>query len=164
MRSPVPLGPQHALDAFACGQPALDDWLRRHARQAHASGSARVYVAADGEGRVLGYYALAVSQLGPDEAPQRLLKGQPARRPVPAVLLARLAVDRTVQGLGVGKSLLRDAVARVLGAAESIGIRCILVHAKSEEARRWYEGFGFEPTSTDPFHLALLLKDARHTL
>jgi GNAT superfamily N-acetyltransferase len=161
-RRPEPLGKQHRLDEFACGVTALDDWLKRHARSAQASDSARVFVVTieDGE-TVVGYHALAAAQVTPEEATARALKGQPRARPVPAILLARLAVDQGHQGAGLGRSLLQDAVLRCLGAADAIGARVLLVHAKGEGAKEWYLQFGFEESPTDPLHLLMLLKDIR---
>jgi GNAT superfamily N-acetyltransferase len=158
---PEPLDARHVVDAFDCGEPALDDWLKQFARQAQASGSARTYVTTSDATVVVGYYALAAAQVEPAEATERLRKGEPRRRPVPAVLLARLAVDRRHQGAGVGRSLLQDAVLRSLQAADSIGVRAMLVHAKHERARAWYEQNGFEPSPTDPLHLMLPVKDLR---
>jgi GNAT superfamily N-acetyltransferase len=157
---PVPFETRHRLDEFECGEPALDDWLRRHARQAQAAGSARVFVTTANEGKVVGYYALAAASIDPQAAIPRILKGE-ARRPVPVVLLARLAVDLSHQSRGVGRSLLQDAVLRCLQASESIGVRAMLVHAKHDAARAWYEKYGFEPSPTDPLHLMILLKDLR---
>jgi GNAT superfamily N-acetyltransferase len=156
---PEPLARRHLLDEFECGEYGLDDWLKRYARAAQAAGSARVFVTTSDGTSVIGYYALAACQVEPDEATARLLKGELKRRPVPAVLLARLAVDRRHQGGGGGRSLLQDAVLRCLQAADSIGVRAMLVHAKHERARAWYEPYGFEPSPTDPLHLMLLIKD-----
>lgn len=164
-RPPEPLETQHRLDDFDSGEPALDDWLRRHALAAHSAGSARVYVTTveDGE-TVVGYYALAAAQVAPEEATERALKGQPQTRPVPAILLARLAVDRDHQGAGLGKSLLQDVMLRCLDAAKAIGARVLLVHAKHDAAKSWYLQYGFEESPTDPLHLLMLLKDVRNFL
>lgn len=161
-RCPEPLGKQHLLDEFECGESALDEWLKRYARAAQASDSARVFVATleDGE-TVIGYYALAAAQVAPEGATARALKGQPRARPVPAILLARLAVDQQHQGAGVGRSLLQDVLLRCVEAAEAIGARVLLVHAKHEAAKAWYMQFGFEESPTDPLHLLMLLKDIR---
>jgi GNAT superfamily N-acetyltransferase len=159
--SPEPLARRHLVDDFDCGEPAPDDWLRRGAWQAQAAGSARTFVTTTDGAKVVGYYALAAAQVEPDEATTRLLKGEPQRRAVPAVLLARLAVDHRHQDGGVGRSLLQDAVLRTLQAADSIGVRAMLIHAKHEKARAWYEQYGFEPSPTDPLHLMLLMKDLR---
>jgi GNAT superfamily N-acetyltransferase len=114
----------------------------------------------DGE-TVVGYYALAAAQVAPDEATARALKGQPRARPVPAILLARLAVDREHQGAGLGRSLLQDVLLRCVDAAEAIGARVLLVHAKHDAAKAWYIRYDFEESPTDPLHLLMLLKDVR---
>ena len=161
-RPPEPLGKQHRLDEFDCGEPALDEWLKRHARGAQASGSARVFVSTlEDRETVVGYYALAAAQVAPEDATERARKGQPRARPVPAILLARLAVDRAHQRAGLGRSLLQDFLLRCLDAAEAIGARVLLVHAKHDLAKAWYLQYGFEESPTDPLHLMMLLKDVR---
>jgi GNAT superfamily N-acetyltransferase len=161
-RRPEPLGKLHRLDDFQCGEAALDEWLKRHARAAHASDSARVYVTTLEDGEiVVGYYALAAAQVAPEDATARALKGQPRARPVPAILLARLAVDQKHQGAGLGRSLLQDVLLRSVEAADAIGARILLVHAKHEAARAWYMQYDFEESPTDPLHLLMLMKDVR---
>ena len=159
---PEPAAKEHRLDKFDCGEPALDEWLKRHARAAQASDSARVFVATleDGE-TVIGYYALAAAQVAPKDATARALKGQPQARPVSAVLLARLAVDQKHQGAGIGRSLLQDVLLRCVEAADAIGARVLLVHAKHDAAKCWYLQYGFEESPTDPLHLLMLTKDVR---
>jgi GNAT superfamily N-acetyltransferase len=161
-KRPEPLGKHHRLDQFQCGEPALDEWLKRHARAAQASDSARVFVTTleDGE-TVVGYYALAAAQVAPEDATARALKGQPRARPVPAILLARLAVDQEHQGAGLGRSLVQDVLLRCVEAAEAIGARVLLVHAKHDAAKAWYLQYSFEESPTDPLHLMMLLKDVR---
>lgn len=161
-RRAEPLGKHHLLNEFECGEPALDEWLKRHAQSAQASGSARVFVATleDGE-TVVGYYALAAAQVAPRDASARALKGQPRSRALPAILLARLAVDRQHQGAGLGRSLLQDVLLRCVEASEVIGARILLVHAKHERAKSWYRQYGFEESPTDPLHLQMLMKDVR---
>jgi GNAT superfamily N-acetyltransferase len=161
-RPPEPLEKRHDLADFDCGEPALDEWLKRHARGAHAAGSARVFVTTLDDGAtVAGYYALAAAQVAPEDATERALKGQPRARPLPAILLARLAVDQRHQRAGLGRSLLQDVMLRCLDAAEAIGARVLLVHAKHEAAKAWYAQYGFEESPTDPLHLLMLLKDVR---
>lgn len=161
-RRSEPLGKQHRLDDFQCGEPALDDWLKRHALGAQSSGSARVFVTTleDGE-TVVGYYALAAAQVAAEDAAARALKGQPRARPIPAILLARLAVDREHQGAGLGRSLLQDVLLRCVEAADAIGARVLLVHAKHGAAKSWYRHYSFEESPTDPLHLMMLMKDER---
>jgi len=158
---PEPLDKRHLLDAFECGEVALDEWLRKYARAAQASGSARIYVTTTDGKTVVGYYAVAAAQVQPADATGRVRKGEPKLRPIPVVLLARLAVDKNHQGHGLGTSLLQDAVLRSLQAAEFIGARAMLIHAKHDTARAWYEQYGFERSPTDPLHLMLLMKDLR---
>jgi predicted N-acetyltransferase YhbS len=146
---PQPLRREHDRERFACGEPELDRWLADHALGAQASGSARAFVSTDGQ-RVVGYHALAAAQPQPEEASARALKGQPPRRPVPAVLLARLAVDLEHQGKGLGRSLLQDAMLRANEAADELGIQMMLVHAKHESASRWHRRFGFEESRPIP--------------
>ena len=161
-RRPEPLGKHHRLDDFQSGEAALDEWLKRHARAAQTSDSARVFVVTlEDDDTVVGYYALAAAQVAADDATVRALKGQPRSRPVPAILLARLAVDQSHQGAGLGRSLLQDVLLRCVEAAEAIGARVLLVHAKHEAAKAWYMQFGFEESPTDPLHLLMLLKDVR---
>lgn len=159
---PEPLRGKHDLEGFCCGEGSLDEWLHRHSRHAEAAGSARTFVTTDGK-RVVGYYALAIGQVEPVDGTQRLLKGQPANRPVPALVLARLAVDRDHEGQGVGRSLLQDALLRCAGVAESVGVRAVVAHAY-EEATGFYDRFGFEASPTDPLHRILLMKDLRRFL
>lgn len=154
------LASSHDLDAFDCGKAPLDRFLRRFALVNQKAGSAQTYVVCRGDRRVVGYYSLTVGAVNPADAPDRVVKGL-ARHPVPVMLLARLAVDRTERGHGLGRALLKDALLRTVQAADVAGIRALLVHAKDEEARAWYESFEFEPSPTDPYHLFLLMKDAR---
>jgi predicted N-acetyltransferase YhbS len=137
----------------------LDLWLHRYARHAEDAGSARTFVTTSA-GAVVGYYALTVGQVGAADATDRLLKGQPQGRPVPALILARLAVDRGHQGEAVGRSLLQDAFLRCMAAAENVGARAIIAHAR-EGASTFYDRFGFEVSPADPLQRILLMKDAR---
>ncbi len=118
----------------------------------------------DDGGRVAGFYALAAASVSPEEATERLMKGQSKDRSVPVVLIARLAVALDDQGNQLGRSLLQDALLRTASAADSIGARAVVVHAISDDAARFYERFGFETSPTDPHHLVLLMKDLRKLL
>lgn len=156
---PEPLRGKHDCGDFCCGDEDLDVWLHRYARHAEDAGSARTFVTTSA-GRVVGYYALTVGQVGAAEATYRLLKGQPRGRPVPVLILARLAVDSGHQDQGVGRSLLQDAFLRCMAAAENVGARAIIAHAR-EEANSFYDRFGFEASPADPLQRILLMKDAR---
>jgi GNAT superfamily N-acetyltransferase len=161
---PEPLAATHTLNGFDCGVESLNVWLTDHARGAVASGSARAFVIVGAEqGRVCGYYALAAAAVTHEQATERRRKGQP-RHPIPAVLLARLAVDASVQGRGIGAWLLQDAMRRALSASEAVGMRVLLVHALDNTARRFYERWGFEPSPTDPLNLQMLFKDIRKSI
>lgn len=159
---PAPLEAHHGLADFDCGQGALDTWLKRNALQAQAAGSARTFVAADGA-RVVAYYSLTVGQIEQLEATPRVRKGM-GRFPIPIVLLARLAVTRQAQGLGIGRGLLQDAVLRTLNISEQAGVRALLTHPIDAAADRFYRRFGFEPSPLGDDRLLLLLKDAKMTL
>jgi len=156
VRAPEPLGETHDTAEFASGVDSLDDWLRRRARANQASGASRTFVVTD-RTRVIAYYALASGAVVQNSATSRLRRNMPD--PIPIVVLGRLAVDRDWQGTGLGGAMFRDAARRVLQAAKLIGIRGILVHAISEEARRFYLSQGFEPSMLDPMTLMVRLAD-----
>jgi GNAT superfamily N-acetyltransferase len=159
----VPLTRRHDLADFESGEPALDDWLKRHALQAERSGSAKVLVSTEDDGTaVVGYYALAGASITREEASGRAGHGQPD--PIPAVLLGRLAVDRRHHGRGLGRSLLMDALARTAEAAARVGVRVFLVHALHDEAKAFYMRYGFEESPLDDLTLMMLMKDVRMTL
>ena len=162
LSGPEPLTGGHNVKNFDCGKQELTEWLRRYALQSHQAGASRVYVV-HRSGRVVGYYALAAGSVEPEEAPERVKKGL-GRHPIPVILLARLAVDISVQRQGLGAALLKDALRRTTSAADEIGARAILVHAKDDEAKAFYRHFDFEPSPTDPLHLFLLMKDLRAML
>jgi GNAT superfamily N-acetyltransferase len=149
----------HPIESFDCGREELTRYLHRYAWQNQQAGAAQTYIGLSGDA-VTGYDTLAVGHVMREEAPERLTKGL-ARHPVPIMLLARLAVDQRWQGQGVGKALLKDAMLRTLQAADIAGIRAFAVHAKHEEARRFYLKFDFIPSPSDPMHLFVLLKDVR---
>ena len=151
-----------AVDGFDCGQSALNQFLQRYALVNQKANSAQTYVCCCA-GDVVGFYSIAVGSVAPESAPPRVMKGM-ARHPVPVMILARLAVDTDHHGKGLGKALLKDALQRTAQAADIAGIRCLLVHAKDDAARRWYESWEFESSPTDPFHLFLMLKDLKALL
>lgn len=151
-----------SVEAFDCGQPALNQFLQRYALVNQKANSAQTYVCTLA-GDVVGFYSLAVGSVNSEDAPVRVMKGL-ARHPVPVMILARLAIDKDHQGKGLGKALLRDALLRTAQAADIAGIRCLLVHAKDEAARQWYESWEFEPSPADPYNLFLMLKDLKAML
>jgi predicted N-acetyltransferase YhbS len=158
---PAPLADHHRLDRFQSGEAALDDWLRRRARANQATGASRTFVVCQGAD-VVGYYALASGAVTVDRVPGRFRRNMPD--PIPVVVLARLAVDQTHQGEGIGRALFRDGAQRVAHAAESIGIRGIVVHAMSDRARDFYLALGFDPCPSEPMTLVVTLQDVRAAL
>lgn len=159
--APEPLRPEHDLSAFDSGVPPLDDWLRRRAAQNQAAGASRTYVIRR-KGEVVGYYALANGAIAAAEATGRTRRNMPD--PIPVMVLARLAVDKRLQGNGIGRWLLRDAILRTMQAAEIAGIRAVLVHAISDDAKRFYERCGFQASPVDPMTLMVTLRDAAAAL
>ena len=157
LTAPEPLAPAHDADGFTSGVPPLDDWLKRHARRNEASGASRTYVVC-GKSRVVGYYSIAAGSVLHAIATGRVRRNMP--EPVPVALLGRLAVDRQWQGRGLGAFLLRDALLRVIGAAGTIGVRAVLVHAVSEEAKRFYEHWGLQASPIDSMTLMITVEDA----
>jgi len=161
IQAPEPLRAEHALGAFDSGVASLDDWLRRRALPNQASGASRTFVACHA-GRVVAYYALAASAVAPDAAPGRFRRNMPD--PIPVVVLARLAIARDHQGRGLGRSLFRDAALRVIHAADAIGVRGMLVHAISAEARAFYLRLGLDPSPLDPMTLMATVADLKAAL
>lgn len=158
---PEPLADHHAIGDFRSGEASLDDWLKRRARANQVSGASRTYVVCQ-EQRVIGYYALASGVVTVESAPGRFRRNMP--NPIPVAVLARLAVDHDWQGRGIGRALFRDAACRVAQAANAIGIRGIVVHAISEEAKRFYLTLGFDASPREPMTLMVTLSDIRAVL
>ena len=150
---------EHAVELFDCGQEALNRFLARYAFQNQQAEASQTCVGLMDD-EVVGFYTLVVAQVEYDDAPQRLAKGL-AKHPIPLMLLARLAIATNWQGKGLGSGLLKDAMLRTLQAADIAGIRAMAVHAKDDDARAFYERFGFTPAPTDVYHLFVLLKDVR---
>lgn len=159
--APEHLTPEHDLAAFDSGVPALDDWLKRRALANEGAGGSRTYVVCAST-RVVGYYAIATGGVAQSAAPGRVRRNMPD--PVPVMVLGRLAVDQAYRDSGLGAGLLRDAILRTLQAAQLGGIRAIVVHAISEEAKRFYERHGFIASPMDPMTLMITVADAETAL
>jgi GNAT superfamily N-acetyltransferase len=159
--APEPIRGKHDTSSFDSGEPALNDWLRRRALANEVSGASRTLVCAAGP-LVAGYYSLAAGSVFHGEATSRARRNMP--EPIPAVLLARLAVDRRWQGRGLGGDLLRDASLRVVAAADVIGVRVLLVHALTDAAKVFYERFGFKASPVAPLTLMLTLDEMRRAI
>lgn len=154
--APALLASHHDVREFQCGVPSLDDWLIRRALANQVSVASRTYVVADTDNKVVGYYALASGALAAVDAPGRVRRNMPD--PIPMAVLGRLAADQNFHGKGIGVAMLKDAVLRVKQAADVMGIRGVLVHAISDEARLFYERFGFTGTPSHPMTLVLSIK------
>lgn len=158
LSSPILLATDHQLDDFACNVDSLNDWLKKRAYQNQLSGASRTYVVLEGK-RVVGYYCLASGALELNDAPTQVRRNMP--NPIPVAILGRLAVDQSFQGKGLGVALLQDAVVRTAQAGGILGIRGLLVHALSIEAKAFYEHHGFVASPTQPMTLILSLKGHR---
>jgi len=159
--APQPLTDQHDCTGFACGRESLDTWLPQRALRNQASGATRTFVVCD-TGPVVAYYALAASAVAAGLATGRVRRNMPD--PIPVVILARLAVARTHQGQGLARALLQDAGRRVCNAADSIGVRALLVHALDQDARVFYEHLGFDPSPLEPMTLMMTVADVGASL
>jgi GNAT superfamily N-acetyltransferase len=155
LSAPVLLAVGYQLDDFACGVDSLDDWLKRRAHPNQVNGASRTYVVTEGK-RVVGYYCLASDALELSDTPTSIRRNMPD--PVPVAILGRLAVDKSCQGRGLRVALLQDAVVRTAQAGGILGIRGLLVHTLSIEAKAFYEHHGFVASPTQPMTLILSLK------
>jgi GNAT superfamily N-acetyltransferase len=156
---PEPLNDAHELNDFFCGIASLDDWLKKRARPNQVSGASRTFVVADNH-KAVGYYALASGAITVEASVGRFRRNMPD--PIPVVILGRLAIDRSQQGRGLGRALFRDCALRVAHAADTIGIRGIVVHAISEQAKAFYLALGFDPSPAEPMTLMVTLADIRN--
>lgn len=156
LRAPEPLNPDHDIAGFDCGVASLNTWLERRAAANQVSGASRTFVICE-VNKVVGYYALASSAVAPAAAPGRFRRNMPD--PVPVVVLGRLAIATSHHGQGLGRALFKDAAQRVMHAADAIGIRGLVVHALSEEAKAFYLRLGLDESPLDPMTLMITVAD-----
>ena len=161
LRAPEHITPQHRVAEFASGNTELDRWLTDRALANEVTGASRTYVVCAAD-RVIGYYALATGGIAHAHAPGRVRRNMPD--PLPVMIIGRLAVDRTWQGQGIGAGLLRDAISRIVQAADIAGIRAIVVNAIDEEAKRFYQHHGFGVSPTDALQLIITMSDAARAM
>jgi GNAT superfamily N-acetyltransferase len=159
--APEPLGADHELDGLESGVAPLDAWLKQRARRNEVEGASRTFVICVGR-RIVGYYSLAAGSILHNAATGKVRRNMPD--PVPVLLLGRLALDRAWRRKGLGADLLQDAVLRAIGAAETIGVRALLVHAISEEAKSFYEKHGFRASPVEPMTLMITIAEAQKML
>lgn len=162
LNPPVVLNSSHDVSSFDCQASSLNDFLKQYAWQNLQNYSGRTFVATRGN-IVVGYYTLAAASVEHSSVPPRSKKGL-GKYPVPVILLARLGVDVSEQGQGLGKGLLKDALLRALSVTQNIGARAVLVHAIDEKAEAFYLKYGFEPSTVDKYHLYMLMKDIQKTM
>jgi GNAT superfamily N-acetyltransferase len=160
--APQPLAQHHSTVSFDCGDSSLDHWLQQRALANQQSGATRTFVVCNGHAAVMAYVALASGAVAVASAPGRFRCNMPD--PIPVMVLARLAVCSTVQGRGIARALLADALERVLQASTQIGVRGIVVHAASAEARSIDLHMGFDPSPIAPDTLLIRLSDVAATL
>ena len=152
-----PLGKRHERAAFSCGLQELDRYLARQAGQDIRRRIARVFACtAKGSDIILGFYTLSALAIDLSSLPEELSRKLP-RHPVPCALIGRLAIDQSVRGHGLGRMLLADAIKRTLGASDIMAIHAVIVDAKNNASKQFYEGFGFAPMQEDPMRLFLPL-------
>ena len=157
-----PLTEAHDLDSFDCGEPALNAWLTQHARRATGQGTRTYLLIDEARDEVVGYFALAPHLIARDETPRSVGRGAPRR--IPAILLAKLALDERLHGQGLGAELLIHALRTIIGAARSAGGRIIVVDAIDETAASFYRAHGFQPSPSDPYRLVMKLSTVARAL
>ena len=155
---PLVLTALHTVEDFACGEAVLDDWLKRRALANQLSGASRTFVVVDNTNRVYGYYDLAAGTVAHQLTPGTIKRNMP--NPIPVLVLGRLAVDKQAQGNKLGAALLQDAVQRAVGVASHVGVRALLVHALHENAKRFYQYYGFVESPLAPLTLMLRLPNS----
>jgi GNAT superfamily N-acetyltransferase len=160
---PLPLHESFDRTKFDCGVDALNIYLKNYALQNIRNSSSRTYVALKNDSCIIGYFSLAFGSVEHKASPPRITRGL-GHYPVPVLIIARLAVDKDYQKIGLGKALVKHALLKALNAAEIAGLRAVIVHAKDANAKNFYERFGFVPSPLDPFHLFLLIKDIQESL
>ena len=151
-KAPEPLTDSHLLVEFDCGNESLNEWLKKHPLKNQDSGASRTFVISEGK-RVVGFYALANGSVERISAVAAIARNMPEAGPV--MVLGRLGVEHAMQGQGLGAALLKDALLRTLAVARNAGVRAVLVHAISEDARRFYLRYGFRVSHIDPMTLML---------
>ena len=162
LKGPCLLQKEHFTETFDCGIPALNDYLKKYAWQSQTGRGARTYVVMRNE-NVVGYFTLAYGAVSVEDAPPRIKQGL-GLYPIPILVLARLAVDIREQSKGLGKALLKQALLKALKASEIAGLRAVLVQAKNQLAKSFYEHYGFIGFPSDEFRLYLLIKDIENNI
>jgi len=159
--APTPLLATHVTDEFDCGEPVLNDGLKKRALKNESSGASRTFVVCQ-DNKIVGFYVLATGSVMHQHAPSKVRRNMP--EPIPVMILGRLAVSKRMQSAGLGRGLLKDAILRTLGVSKQAGIRALLVHALSDSAHKFYRQCGFVESPIDTMILMITLKDAANHL
>jgi GNAT superfamily N-acetyltransferase len=159
--APEPFTAAHNCEGFDCGEAVLNDWLKRRALKNEDAGASRTFVVCQ-DNNVVCYYVLATGSVMHKDAPSKVKRNMP--EPVPVMVLGRMAIDKRAQSMGIGRGLLKDAILRTITVAKQAGIKALLVHALSDEARKFYLQCGFIESPLDPMLLMITLKEAQHHL
>jgi GNAT superfamily N-acetyltransferase len=155
---PELLAGDHRLEGFDCGSSALNDWLVQRALRNQSSGTSRTWVVVEvGTGQVVAFYASSTASILRSSAPKRMGRNQPEE--MPAILLARVGVDSRHQGEGLGAALLKHFMLKAIEVAQSVAVRVLLIHAKDENAKSFYEHYGFVESPVDPLVMMMLLTE-----
>ncbi len=160
----------HLRGSFSCGKESLDSYLKHTARKAEKAGSGLTCVAVDldqdpdenGRRPILGYYTVGMSSIDLSALPESSRRGLPTQ--VPAALVARLAVDKSAQGQGLGRLLLMHALRRIVRASEEVPAHAVVLDALDGEAKSFYEPYGFLELTDNPLHLFLPMRTIRELL
>jgi GNAT superfamily N-acetyltransferase len=155
LAAPQPLEATHDVASFDCGEPSLNEWLKRRALANHLSGASRTFVVVDEQVLVVGCYALAAGAISHESAAGAMRRNMPD--PIPVLVLGRLAVDQRAQGSHLGAALLRDAVQRAAAVSQNASVRAIMAHALNDRAREFYQHYGFLGSPLHPMTMMLRL-------
>lgn len=153
--APARLEPDHQIKHFSCGEPSLDEWLKKRALNNQHSSASKTFVVANSHREVVAYYALALGAVAHEEATRSIRQNMPD--PIPVMVLARLAVDVRAQGQKLGSAMLQDALHRCMIVSAHAGIRALLVHALNDKAQAFYQHFGFKSSPIQEKTLMLRL-------
>lgn len=159
--APTPISIEHELSDFDSGESSLNDWLKKRALKNQAMGASRCFVLCKKK-KVIGYYSLSAGAISHEAAPKTMRRNMP--NPLPVLLLGRLAIDKSYHNQRLGSALLRDAMLRAVSIASDTGVFAILVHALSEQAKRFYLSRGFVESPLQPMTLIMTLETVRSVL
>lgn len=155
---PALLNSNHDISRFSCGEASLDDWLKKRALKNQENGASRTFVICN-DNQVIGYYALATGSVERINSPKSIARNMPD--PIPVIVLARLAIVQESKQNGLGSALLKDAMLRTLTIADNVGVRALLVHTISDEAKDFYLKYGFQETAFESMTLMFSISNLK---